>query len=59
MNCDQMKGNWKQFIGKAKEKWDRLTNDDWRVVEGKRDQNVRSESSRRPTNGPDLILLRP
>ena len=40
MNSDQMKGNWKQFIGKAKEKWDRLTNDDWRVVEGKRDQLV-------------------
>ena len=40
MNGDQMKGNWKQFVGKAKEKWGRLTNDDWQVVEGKRDQLV-------------------
>ena len=40
MNSDQMKGNWKQFVGKAKEKWGRLTNDDRKVVEGKRDQRV-------------------
>jgi len=40
MNSDQIKENWKQFIGKAKEKWGRLTNDDWTVVEGKRDQLV-------------------
>jgi hypothetical protein len=31
MNTDQIKGNWEQ------EKWDRLTDDDWKVVEGKRD----------------------
>jgi uncharacterized protein YjbJ (UPF0337 family) len=40
MNTDQMKGNWKQFVGKAKEKRGKLTNDDWQVVEGKRDQLV-------------------
>ena len=40
MNSDQMKGNCKQFVGKVKEKWGRLTNDDWKVVEGKRDQLV-------------------
>ena len=40
MNSDQMKGNWKQFVGKAKEEWGRLTNDDWQVVEGKRDQLI-------------------
>jgi uncharacterized protein YjbJ (UPF0337 family) len=40
MNSDQIKGNWKQFVGKAKEKWGRLTDNDWRVVEGKRDQLV-------------------
>ena len=38
MNTDQMKGNWKQFVGKAKEKWGELTDNDWQVVEGKRDQ---------------------
>ena len=40
MNTDQMKGTWKQLVGKAKEKWGRLTEDDWKVVEGKRDQLV-------------------
>ena len=40
MNWDQIKGNWKQFVGKAKEKWGKLTDDDWKVVEGKRDQLV-------------------
>ena len=40
MNNDQMKGTWKHFVGKAKEKWGRLTDDDWKVVEGKRDQLV-------------------
>jgi uncharacterized protein YjbJ (UPF0337 family) len=40
MNADQMKGNWKQLVGKAKEKWGKLTDNDWKVVEGKRDQLV-------------------
>ena len=40
MNSDQLKGNWKQFVGKAKEKWGRFTDNDWKVVEGKRDQLV-------------------
>jgi len=40
MNTDQIKGNWKQLIGKAKEKWGRLTDNDWQIVEGKRDQLV-------------------
>ena len=28
------------MVGKAKEKWGRLTDDDWKIVEGKRDQLV-------------------
>jgi uncharacterized protein YjbJ (UPF0337 family) len=40
MNWDRIKGNWKQFTGKAKEKWGKLTDDDWTVIEGKRDQLV-------------------
>ena len=40
MNTDQIKSNWNQFVGKAKEKWGRLTNDDWKVIEGKHDQLV-------------------
>jgi len=35
-----MKGNWKQFVGKAKENWGKLTDSDWQVIEGKRDQLV-------------------
>ena len=40
MITDQMKGNWKQLIGKAKEKWGQLTDDDWQIVQGQRDQLV-------------------
>jgi len=38
MNWDQIKGNWKQFAGKVKEKWGVLTDDDLKVISGKRDQ---------------------
>ena len=40
MNWDRVQGNWKQFKGKAKEQWGKLTDDDLDVVEGKRDQLV-------------------
>lgn len=38
MNRDQVEGNWKQFSGKLKEQWGRLTRDDFGVNAGKRDQ---------------------
>ena len=38
LNWDQIKGNWKQFQGKVKEKWGKLTDDDLKVIAGKRDQ---------------------
>ena len=38
MNWDQIAGNWQQFKGKVKEKWGKLTDDDLKVIEGKRDQ---------------------
>jgi len=28
MNWDRIEGNWKQFKGKAKQKWGELTEDD-------------------------------
>jgi len=40
MNWDRIEGNWKQFKGKAKEQWGKLTDDDLDVVSGKRDQLV-------------------
>jgi uncharacterized protein YjbJ (UPF0337 family) len=38
MNWDQIEGNWKQAIGKAKAQWGKLTDDDFAVVAGRRDQ---------------------
>lgn len=38
MNWDQIEGNWKQLTGQAREKWGKLTDDDWAVVAGRRDQ---------------------
>jgi len=38
MNWDQVKGNWKQFEGKVKEKWGKLTDDDLTTIGGKKDQ---------------------
>ena len=40
MNWDRIEGNWKQFKGKAKEQWGKLTDDDLDVAAGKRDQLV-------------------
>jgi uncharacterized protein YjbJ (UPF0337 family) len=38
MNSDQLEGNWKQLKGKMREKWGKLTDDDWNQVAGKKDQ---------------------
>jgi uncharacterized protein YjbJ (UPF0337 family) len=38
MNWDQLKGDWKQFSGKVREKWGDLTDDDLEAARGKRDQ---------------------
>jgi uncharacterized protein YjbJ (UPF0337 family) len=40
MNWDTVKGDWKQFKGKLKESWGKLTDDDLDVIAGKRDQLV-------------------
>ena len=40
MNWDKISGQWKQFKGKAKEKWGKLTDDEIDVIQGKRDQLV-------------------
>lgn len=40
MNSDTISGNWKQFRGKVKEKWGKLTDDDLDVINGQRDQLV-------------------
>jgi uncharacterized protein YjbJ (UPF0337 family) len=38
MNWDTVKGEWKQFKGKVKEQWGKLTDDDLNRIEGRRDQ---------------------
>ncbi|MCD2513959.1 CsbD family protein [Comamonas endophytica] len=40
MNEDRVSGNWKQFKGKIREQWGKLTDDDLDVVAGKRDQFI-------------------
>jgi uncharacterized protein YjbJ (UPF0337 family) len=40
MNWDQIKGQWKQYTGKAREKWGELTDDDLERAAGGRDQLV-------------------
>lgn len=40
MNWDRVEGNWRQFKGKAKEKWGHLTDDVLDRINGKRDQLV-------------------
>ncbi len=38
MNWEQIQGNWKQATGKAKEQWGKLTDDDFDIIAGRRDQ---------------------
>ncbi len=40
MNWDQIEGKWKQYGGKIRERWGKLTDDDLQVIQGKRDQFV-------------------
>ena len=38
MNWDRIEGNWKQFTGKVKEQWGKLTDDDITQINGNREQ---------------------
>lgn len=38
MDWDRIKGNWKQFSGRAKQQWGKLTDDDVQRVDGKREE---------------------
>ncbi|HEY0867323.1 MAG TPA: CsbD family protein [Fimbriimonas sp.] len=38
MNWDVVKGNWKQFKGKAREQWGKITDDEWDEMQGEREQ---------------------
>jgi uncharacterized protein YjbJ (UPF0337 family) len=38
MNKTSLEGDWTNLKGKLKEQWGKLTDDDLKVIEGKRDQ---------------------
>ena len=38
MDWNRIEGNWKQFGGRVKENWGKLTDDDLTVINGRRDQ---------------------
>ena len=40
MNWDQIEGKWKQFTGAARERWGKLTDDDFGTLTGQKDQLV-------------------
>jgi uncharacterized protein YjbJ (UPF0337 family) len=40
MNWESVKGQWKQFQGKVKQKWGKLTDDDLTQINGKKDELV-------------------
>jgi uncharacterized protein YjbJ (UPF0337 family) len=40
MNWDQIEGSWKEFKGKARQKWGKLTDDELDEVSGKRDELI-------------------
>jgi uncharacterized protein YjbJ (UPF0337 family) len=40
MNWDEIAGKWKEVSGQAREKWGKLTDDDWQLVKGKKEQLV-------------------
>lgn len=40
MNWDQIEGKWKQYSGRFREKWGKLTDNDWQVIAGKKDQLI-------------------
>jgi uncharacterized protein YjbJ (UPF0337 family) len=40
MNWDRIEGNWKEFKGRVREQWGKLTDDDLDRAEGKREQLI-------------------
>jgi len=38
MNWDRVEGNWKQLKGVVKARWGKLTDDDFDVIAGRREQ---------------------
>ena len=45
MDWNRVEGNWKEFRGKVKEKWGKLTDDDLTAINGKRDQRAAHDAA--------------
>jgi uncharacterized protein YjbJ (UPF0337 family) len=40
MNWDQVEGGWKQLKGKVQQRWGKITDDDFDVIDGKREELI-------------------
>jgi uncharacterized protein YjbJ (UPF0337 family) len=40
VDWNEVEGNWKQFTGKVKQKWGKLTDDDLSSINGKREELI-------------------
>jgi uncharacterized protein YjbJ (UPF0337 family) len=40
MNWDRIEGRWRQLKGQAQQRWGKLTDDDWALIAGKREELV-------------------
>lgn len=38
MDWNQVEGNWREFKGRVKEKWGKLSDDDLNIINGRREQ---------------------
>ena len=38
MNWDQIEGRWKEIVGTVREKWAKITDDEWKLIAGKKDR---------------------
>src|ERR1019366_10807305 len=58
MNWDRIEGDWKQFVGKVKEKWGKLTEDDLAAINGKREQ-LEGKIQERYDHAKDVVKKEP
>jgi uncharacterized protein YjbJ (UPF0337 family) len=40
MNWDRVEGQWKEFKGRAQQRWGKLTDNDLEIIDGKREELV-------------------
>jgi uncharacterized protein YjbJ (UPF0337 family) len=40
MNWDRIEGRWKQFLGRAQQRWGKITDHDWDLIAGQREELI-------------------